>query len=1014
MLRYNELRKLVPEATPKMLTQQLRELETDGLIVREVYPIVPPKVEYSLTERDMAKILVGLSGGVDSAVALYLLKKEGHDVTAAFMRNWDSAMNNDYSGNPTINNEICPQEEDYHDAQKVSDALGVKLIRLDYVKEYWENVFSIFLSEYKKGRTPNPDILCNKHIKFDAFLNYAMEHGFDYIATGHYVGKTKIGNVEVLKKAGDKNKDQSYFLAQLTTKQIEKSIFPLDRIDKKEVREIASELKLVIAQKKDSTGICFIGERDFRKFLTNYLPLKPGDIVDIKSREVIGEHKGSAYYTIGQRKGLGIGGISGRDNSSWFVVDKNIDKNIVFVADTSELDYLYADEVEINDINLLIDIPSEGLHCSAKFRYRQADEDVFIKVENKQIFVKCARKVRAITAGQQAHYELYRYYGEYKNHPRYGQQFEVVKYERINPTDKEAIIRFLSSSQFPGIGKIAAEEVYNCFGEESLNLIQQDATLLDTTSLNEKQKKAIIEGLQSTTYLEEAVKMFVQHGLTLRELMKMEAVYKGEMIQKVLSDPYALIDDIDGIDFKAADKLALSLGLSPTCKERIEAAIKTATYSTCQSKGDTYTNKRSIYYYFNRLIGDIDISYFESGFDALVDKCMLIVADNKIYPAAYYNAEVGICEMIMPFVQRQFDDYSEATFIEQLQKQGYNDLDIQVIAPMYLGVCGIDNLNAHLREIFNPQDGTLKELKIINRLYREKDKIIQLKNQPLDDVYNGDIGIIKEIIKKENSLEKKDLIIAEFEDNIVVYDINTFKNITHAYAISVHKAQGSEYPIVIMPITSEHEIMLKRKLIYTGITRAKKILNVIGSFSLFEEGIARKEQKPQIKHLEENMSYFQLTTDYIRNLQREWASYYARLVRAINQVVDASLSDIKYEATEDIKYERYTEATVMTWWRDSDKFVYDWRDKVLQEIREKNGKVERLIDEFARKKFYNTDINTNYYLKPYEEKIEILETDDGLIRASVDSMTWSGYYGKHSFKEDFSPPEIEFTDWIEE
>ena len=256
------------------------------------------------------KVLMGLSGGVDSAVGAYLLLKQGYDVSGCFMRNWDALANNDYLGNPTINDNQCPQEKDYDDAKKVADILKIKLYRIDFVKEYWDYVFTYFLDEYKKGRTPNPDIFCNKYIKFDAFLKFAKDNGFDYIAMGHYAKKIEKDGISYLLKPFDKNKDQTYFLSQISQEQLKSCLFPLQDIDKNEVRQIAHELNLFsVMDKKDSTGICFIGERNFKQFLNNYLPAKKGDIIDIDTKEIIGHHDGVLYYTIGQHKGLGIGGL---------------------------------------------------------------------------------------------------------------------------------------------------------------------------------------------------------------------------------------------------------------------------------------------------------------------------------------------------------------------------------------------------------------------------------------------------------------------------------------------------------------------------------------------------------------------------------------------------------------------------------------------------------------------------------------------------------------------------------
>ena len=244
----------------------------------------------------MTKVIVGISGGVDSSVAAYLLKKQGYEVEGLFMRNWDSLMNNDILGNPTLQNQnICPQEQDYNDAVAVCKKLDIPLHRIDFVKEYWDYVFTYFLDELKKGRTPNPDIMCNKYIKFDYFVKEAKRLGADYIATGHYA-KMEDG---YLKRAKDSNKDQTYFLSQLNKDQLSNVLFPLGDIEKKEVRLLAKELDLITANKKDSTGICFIGERNFKNFLKNYLPAMPGDVVDIATDKKVGEHIGLMYYTIG-------------------------------------------------------------------------------------------------------------------------------------------------------------------------------------------------------------------------------------------------------------------------------------------------------------------------------------------------------------------------------------------------------------------------------------------------------------------------------------------------------------------------------------------------------------------------------------------------------------------------------------------------------------------------------------------------------------------------------------------
>ena len=343
------------------------------------------------------KILVGLSGGVDSAVAAHLLKSAGYDVTCCFMRNWDSALNNDTLGNSTLNNDICPQEEDYNDAKAVADKLGLPLLRSDYIEEYWNSVFQNFIEEYERGRTPNPDILCNKYIKFDHFLRFAMEKGFDRIATGHYFKSKEVDGQLRYFKAADLNKDQSYFLAQVDKKALDLSVFPLGDIDKGEVRRIAHQLDLPIADKKDSTGICFIGERNFREFLKNYIPMKSGDIIDIDTLDVVGQHEGVYYYTIGQRKGFGVGGNRG----PYFCVGKDVKKNILYLTSVKNEEYLYSDSVYISGINWIRKINDGDIQC--KFRYRQSDNQVHIKLlSDNEALLTYPQKIKAVTPGQQA------------------------------------------------------------------------------------------------------------------------------------------------------------------------------------------------------------------------------------------------------------------------------------------------------------------------------------------------------------------------------------------------------------------------------------------------------------------------------------------------------------------------------------------------------------------------------------------------------------------------------------
>lgn len=348
------------------------------------------------------KVLVGLSGGVDSAIAAYLLKKDGYDVTACFMRNWDAMANGDYLGNPTINDDRCPQEKDYQDAQKVAEKLGIQLLRVDFIKEYWDNVFSFFISEYESGRTPNPDILCNKYIKFDAFLEFAKKNGFDLIAMGHYAKRVEKDGHFYLEKCYDQNKDQTYFLSQINEDQIKSCLFPLGDIDKTEVRRIAHELDLEsVMDKKDSTGVCFIGERNFREFLKNYIPAQKGQIIDIDTGKVIGEHKGVFYYTIGQHKGLGIGGISGETASGWFIVKKDAKKNILYVTRGDTQKYLMSNKCVVTKLNIINKDEKFPQEVGAKFRYRQPDHPAVIRLEDGKIICEYDY-YKAVTTGQEA------------------------------------------------------------------------------------------------------------------------------------------------------------------------------------------------------------------------------------------------------------------------------------------------------------------------------------------------------------------------------------------------------------------------------------------------------------------------------------------------------------------------------------------------------------------------------------------------------------------------------------
>ena len=348
----------------------------------------------------MKKVILGLSGGVDSSVALKVLMDEGYQVEAMFMRNWDSATNNDILGNPDLDNDVCPQEVDYQDAYKVAEKLGATLHRVDFIDEYWNTVFNYFLNEYKHGRTPNPDIMCNKYIKFNAFLKKAEELGAEYIAMGHYARVKHTPEMSYLLRGIDDNKDQTYFLCMLTQAQLKKALFPIGHLTKPEVREIAITNDLATATKKDSTGICFIGERNFKNFLMNYLPAQPGKMVTVDGK-VIGNHDGLMYYTIGQRKGLGIGGSNEYKSEAWFVCGKDLERNELIVGQGHDSIYLESNWCTATDANWISYKPVAGNKYTAKFRYRQKDIDVTIEYkENNEIIVRYPGLCRAVTPGQ--------------------------------------------------------------------------------------------------------------------------------------------------------------------------------------------------------------------------------------------------------------------------------------------------------------------------------------------------------------------------------------------------------------------------------------------------------------------------------------------------------------------------------------------------------------------------------------------------------------------------------------
>lgn len=321
----------------------------------------------------MKKVVIGMSGGVDSAVSAYLLKQQGYDVVGLFMKNWDETDEDGY----------CSAEEDYDDARAVSLKLGIPCYTVNFTKQYWDNVFSYFLDEYKKGRTPNPDVLCNREIKFKYFLDYAINVlDAEYIATGHYAKVMHTKDGPVLMKAKDQSKDQTYFLSLLDKNQLERVIFPLADIDKKEVRKIALEQGFRNAKKKDSTGICFIGERNFTEFLKKYLPNMPGDMIDMDTGEKVGEHTGLMYYTLGQRRGLGIGGRGSGER--WYVCEKDLENNILYVVQGGRNPRLFSLGFTAGEASMISGrFPAEEFRCDVRIRHLQPLKKANVTVTGK-------------------------------------------------------------------------------------------------------------------------------------------------------------------------------------------------------------------------------------------------------------------------------------------------------------------------------------------------------------------------------------------------------------------------------------------------------------------------------------------------------------------------------------------------------------------------------------------------------------------------------------------------------
>ena len=342
------------------------------------------------TSKQDQTVVVGMSGGVDSSVAALMLIEAGYRVEGLFMKNWEEDDGTEY----------CTAKEDLADAQSVADQLGIRLHSANFAAEYWDGVFEHFLSEYRAGRTPNPDILCNREIKFRAFLDYATQLGADLIATGHYVQTDATGGSTRLRKGVDCKKDQSYFLHQVDHQALGRSLFPVGNVEKELVRKKAASAGFVTARKKDSTGICFIGERRFRDFLRQYLPAQPGPIMSVDGNE-LGEHDGLMYHTIGQRQGLRIGGLANRPEAPWYVVDKRVADNVLVVAQGNGHPALFKTQLTATDVIWISGEPPKlPLTCHAKIRYRQADQACEISVSGSKVQVSFTAPQRAITPGQ--------------------------------------------------------------------------------------------------------------------------------------------------------------------------------------------------------------------------------------------------------------------------------------------------------------------------------------------------------------------------------------------------------------------------------------------------------------------------------------------------------------------------------------------------------------------------------------------------------------------------------------
>ncbi|MBO6555885.1 MAG: tRNA 2-thiouridine(34) synthase MnmA [Pseudomonadales bacterium] len=344
-----------------------------------------------MVQANAQKIVVGMSGGVDSSVTALLCLQQGYEVEGLFMKNWDEDDGTEY----------CTAMEDLADAQSVCDKLGIKLNQANFAAEYWDNVFEHFLTEYREGRTPNPDVLCNREIKFQVFAQYARLLGADFIATGHYARLSEVDGERRLLRGADPNKDQSYFLQSVSQAQFDRVMFPIGELHKSEVRELAEKHGLPTHAKKDSTGICFIGERRFKDFLQDYLPANPGDIVTLEG-EAIGEHQGLMYHTLGQRQGLRIGGRRGSGQAPWYVVGKDLENNRLIVAQGNDHPALFCSAMTVNAIAWIGPSPELPANLQVKIRYRQADQPCRLSRSEQGYDIRFAEPQRAVTPGQWA------------------------------------------------------------------------------------------------------------------------------------------------------------------------------------------------------------------------------------------------------------------------------------------------------------------------------------------------------------------------------------------------------------------------------------------------------------------------------------------------------------------------------------------------------------------------------------------------------------------------------------